>query len=406
MQQHSWVVALSSLARTSGPVRQRCWLLVPPVQYERWRGDLLPEELDDAARALLAEQLVAAGGAEELGELGVGVLPLQLVASLGERIENPGLVEAVREKGVLRITGHRMEVVEELAHPPVLDLQDALHLVVAERVGPPLGPGGHGQEDVQGLLVGAVHVHVQQTGHDLVERVEGRPHRQSLLQPLHELGGKGREPAPAIGLLALPQLGDEGPGLVLQQLVARAAVRLAARRQVVAHEVAAQLDVGPLPPAELLGRRRESCGPAEGVEQPVRIERVQVDPVAVLERVAGPAQQADLIQGERAGLDEHVIPCCRAAVRLQALCGERLGGQGCGRQHGSKLPSAERVLTVHGNDSLCVRLTRRPLGPPGLTTGSSCGAGDPAWMSRDFVHPDSFVARVPADGAMPPSSRE
>jgi hypothetical protein len=32
VQQHSWVVVLSSLARIPGSVRQRCPLLVPPVQ--------------------------------------------------------------------------------------------------------------------------------------------------------------------------------------------------------------------------------------------------------------------------------------------------------------------------------------------------------------------------------------
>ena len=65
-------------------------------------GDLLPEELDQAAIALLAEELVAPGRPTSLASMGVGVLPLQLVAPLGEGIEDLGMVEAMREVGVRR----------------------------------------------------------------------------------------------------------------------------------------------------------------------------------------------------------------------------------------------------------------------------------------------------------------
>ena len=87
---------------------------------------------------------------------------------------------------------------------------------VAEAVRPFLRPGDHAQGDVEGRFDPAVLVHVQQARQDLVQGVEGRPDRQPLLQPLHELGGKGGQPAVAVGPLALSQLRDDGGGLALQ----------------------------------------------------------------------------------------------------------------------------------------------------------------------------------------------
>ena len=57
------------------------------------------------------------------------MLALQLVAPLGKGIEDLGMVEAMREVGVRAVARDRVEVVEELVHPAVLDLQHAGHVL-------------------------------------------------------------------------------------------------------------------------------------------------------------------------------------------------------------------------------------------------------------------------------------
>jgi hypothetical protein len=342
------------------------------------QGDLLPEELHQAAIALLAGQLVAAGRPHHLGELGVGVLALQLVASLGEGIEDAGLIEAMRQIGVIPVARQSVDVVEELVHAPELDLEDARHLVVAEPVGPLPCPGDHAQEDVQGLLVATVLVHVEHARHDLVQGVEGRPDRQPLLQPLHELRGEGRQPAGSVGPLALSQLRHDGGGLRLQQLIAGAAVGQAARGQVMAREMAAQLDVRPLPTAELPGRRGKPRGQPEGMEQAVGIERVQVHAVAILKRVTGSAQQAHLLQRKRASLDGPRLPCRSSALRFETLAGARAGGQRRGGEQGSELSPADSLFPVHRRCSARSR--------PGRDADGS-GSRHPLQNFSEHAHP-------------------
>ena len=91
--------------------------------------------------------------------------------------------------------------------------------------------------------------------------------------------------------------------------------------------MAAQLDVGALPPAELPAFRRQSRGQPEGMEQAVGVERVQVRAVAVLERVVASAQQADLSQWKWASPDARGLLDRSSAWWLEPPARLRSGGQ-------------------------------------------------------------------------------
>ena len=144
----------AELAREDAGLRAPALAVARPAGAVRaMHGDLLPEELDDAPIPFFAGQLVAPRRAEDLGELRVRVLALQLVASLGQGIEELRVVEAVSELGMPPVAGHRVEVVEELVHPSVFDLQQAGHVPIVDARRPLLRPADHGEGDVEGLLV-------------------------------------------------------------------------------------------------------------------------------------------------------------------------------------------------------------------------------------------------------------
>ena len=98
-------------------------------------------------------------------------------------------------------------------------------------------------------LLPASVVHVEHAGHDLVDRVERRPHRLARIQPVEQLDGEGAQiAARAELLLALGQLRDHVVGLGLGFLVARGGVELRAGGKEVADEVAAQFAFAIAPP--------------------------------------------------------------------------------------------------------------------------------------------------------------
>ena len=140
---------------------------------------------------------------------------------------------------------------------------------------------GHALQQDQRLLVAGEHVHVEEPRHDLVQGVEGRPHVVAAPEPVEELLGEGAQVAAAEGGLALRQLRHEEVAAGLHRAVAEARVEQRAGREVVAHEMAAQLVLRLLPAAQGLGRARQPGGDPEHVEKAVGIEAHHVAPVAL-----------------------------------------------------------------------------------------------------------------------------
>src|ERR1051326_9547262 len=81
---------------------------------------LAPEVLGDPAVARVAGQLVAPGGADDLGDRGVGMEALELVPALGQRCEDPLVVEPPRGAAQALVAGDGGEVVQHLVHAAVL----------------------------------------------------------------------------------------------------------------------------------------------------------------------------------------------------------------------------------------------------------------------------------------------
>ena len=92
------------------------------------------------------------------------------------------------------VAGHREQVGEHLVHAAELRVERALLLLVG-RAGPTLNvdPVGLLRQDFERLRVAGQEVRVQQPGHDLVNRVVGRPDALPRVHPVEELFGKRRQ---------------------------------------------------------------------------------------------------------------------------------------------------------------------------------------------------------------------
>ena len=108
--------------------------------------------------------------------------PFEFIAARGERIEEPLLVEALRQSKILLFARDAVEVGEDFAHPAVFLLKHALHLLVAQRIGPVPYPARHFLCCLQRLLVAGQGVHVKMPGHDFVIGVERSPNLDSIAQ--------------------------------------------------------------------------------------------------------------------------------------------------------------------------------------------------------------------------------
>ena len=292
---------------------------VAPLVYDR-----VPEERGDGPPRLIAGQLVLPGGAEDLGKLRVGVQPGELVLAPRERIEHGVVVEPLRELQVLLLAGHGGQLGQHVVHAAVLVAEHLLHLLVAELVGPRLDPVARLLQDLQRLLVAAQHVHVQQAGVDLVQRVPGRPDLLARLDAVDELLGIRAQVAAGELGLAPGQPGHDGVGPLLEPLVAGAGEHHGAGGQVMAEAVSAHLALGLLPSTQRLGLRRQPGVETEGVQQPVGLQRQQVLAVQLHGVLKRPVQQPHLVQLE--GLDP-------ARHDLADFAGSRKGEQASGQHN-------------------------------------------------------------------------
>ena len=242
------------------------------------RGEHFTEEvLGDFAVAAVAGDLIHAGCADDFGNVGVGVQALQLVAALGERIEEAGLLEEVSGVKIAILFGDGGEVDEDFVHAAVLGAQHALALIDAEASHEVLRPLAHAFGDLQCVGVAGVDVHVEQAGHDLVVGVEGRPDRLALREMFEQFGGKGAQVAGSDLLLARGEAGDELIAAALEVGVARSGrSQRNGGEKVPAGEMAAQLAGGIFPAFIGCGAGGNARRDAERMQQPIDRERVEI----------------------------------------------------------------------------------------------------------------------------------
>ena len=196
-------------------------------------------------------------------------------------------------------------------------------------------------------------VHVEQAGHNFVERVVRRPDGLAFVHAIEERLGISGEETLVVALgrqrgLTLRQLGDDVIGFGPQFLVAGAGVHQRAGREVMADEMAAQFAFRRFPTAERFSGRRQSGGDAEIVEEPVGVEVVEVFVVALLCVLERAVEQPDLLQVERPGLegDFHFGGAQRGQRRQQQGSDQRQEGGALGSVHRRRFAFARRSTMV------------------------------------------------------------
>jgi hypothetical protein len=242
--------------------------------------DAVPEEGGDVTKLRVAGQLVLAGRADDFRELRVGVQPAQRILAARQRIEDRLVIERMGDAQIVGVAGGRVDIREHLVHAAEFGAEGALLLVLRQAVDAELHPVGHLRHHRERLRVAAQLVHVEQAGHDLVDGVVGRPHALPRVDTIEELFGERRQVAGVkprrLRTLNLAELGHHQIATRLESRVTSRRIHQRKRREVVADGVAAQFDVGRLPSAERLRRRRQAGVDAEVVEQPIGIEAEQV----------------------------------------------------------------------------------------------------------------------------------
>ncbi len=160
----------------------------------------------------------------------IHVLALQCVAPQRQRRKKDLLGESVACMRPAVVARFRGEIVKHLVHPAVLGVQDVLHVLFALRCRPRVHPARHFRHNVERLLVGRVRSHLHQSGHDLVQRVERRPHIHPLIEPVKKLSWKCAQVAVLIQLrLALGEAGHQLVRLLLHRVVSRSRIEDGAR---------------------------------------------------------------------------------------------------------------------------------------------------------------------------------
>ena len=297
------------LAEVPGEMGDGGEVLVLAVAADRVRaveGDALPERLRDCAIARLPGHLAVTGGADRLRDLGVRVQAVERVLAASEGVEDRPVVEEAGEAQVLRVARRHVQLRQHVLHPAELGLQHLLPLRVRQGFRPEAHPRGHALHRLERRRVARRTVDVEESGHDLVERVVGGPHALAGLDPVEELLRESGQVAPVHpprgqGLLHLPQLGHDREGAGLEPLVAGRLVHQGAGGEVVAEAVAAQLHLRRLPAAVGLRRRRQAGVQAERVQEPIGVEAQQVGEVPLLRVAEGPLEDPDIAKGERFG---------------------------------------------------------------------------------------------------------
>ena len=264
--------------------------------------DLLPEKLRGITIVGVARKFKFAGSGDEFGDLGVGMEAGERVVVLRGRVHNGVMVEAFCNDEVARIVCDGREVGEDFGHAAKLGLQGALHLVLGDAASTPVGPGGHFLEDLQGLRVVAVLVHVEQAGHDFVQRVPDDGGGAAGLEVVKTGFGESGEITLVAELgLAFCEFRDHGVGFGLDARVAGGGVHLPRRGEKMADVVAAPAVARGFPIVERFGGRGEFCVDSEIVQEAIEVksEHVVESLLAHTEQIG--VEDLDVFQSERNG---------------------------------------------------------------------------------------------------------
>src|SRR5581483_8137943 len=152
---------------------------------------------------------------------------------LRERIEEPFLIEALRNVKVIRLASHCVQIAERLTHASVLSAKNALHVIVAKRASVAGGPSRHFLDNFERLLVAGVQIHVEQAGHNFVNRIEGRPDSFAIAKAVEKFNRKCAEVSTVVQtLLTFRQLSDDHIAVLLQIFIAGACVHYSDRREI------------------------------------------------------------------------------------------------------------------------------------------------------------------------------
>ena len=155
---------------------------------------------------------------------------------------------------ILLLARHRIQIERHLGHAAELNSQNALKLILSQKGWTKYPPSRPSAPSLQGPVISAVDIHVQQAGHDLVIRVERCPDLLVRFQPIVKFFRIC--PKISIRLLAFDQLCHQIVGLGAQRLILRARVHQRTSRKIVPpREVPTQFAVGSLPSAQRLSRR-------------------------------------------------------------------------------------------------------------------------------------------------------
>jgi len=247
-------------------------------------GDILPEEARAGLGGLVAGERGDALEADDLRDLGVGVLAGELVAVRDERVEHGLVVEAFRSGQVLRIAGDGVEIGQRFVHASVFHAEHPLHLFVVQTGGDRHAPVAQTDEQLASLLISGLEIGVAQTGEGLVHVVPGNP---LLVDRGHVSSGDGApelaaarhatEVAVAEGVLAGLEFGEHAGEARAQLAVGRVLAggdHVRERGEVVAGGVT--VEAAALPVAVGLRLDRQARFAAERRDEPVGIEREQV----------------------------------------------------------------------------------------------------------------------------------
>ena len=92
--------------------------------------NFIPEIFGNVAVIAIAGEFVITRCGNHLRDVCVHVQSLEFIAMGRERIEEPFLVEALRNMQVIGLAGDGIQIREHLAHATIFSAEDALHVVV------------------------------------------------------------------------------------------------------------------------------------------------------------------------------------------------------------------------------------------------------------------------------------
>src|SRR5262245_4604944 len=184
----------------------------------------LPEKHRDVVVTLLASQLIIASCTYRFGYLSVRVKPIERVFAARQRIKYSLVVKLAGHPKIFLITSNCVKIREDFFHASELGVQRALLLLVRKPINSELDPIRHLRHHVKSLLVVAVEIDVQESSHDLVQRVVRRPNALGLVHSIKELFGirrkiTGVKPARWHCLLDFGEFRDHGLRSRLEPLI-------------------------------------------------------------------------------------------------------------------------------------------------------------------------------------------